>query len=426
MSDFLAFPPVRSLSGTLRVPPSKSATNRALLLAALTAAPVEIARPLESDDTAALRRCLEAMGALIVPTPEGLRVSGPLRGAAGREVVLDAADSGTAARFLAAAAAAVAGRFVLGGSPRLCERPVGELVEALRASGARIEYRARQGCLPLAIEGGTLRSGEVVVDAARSSQFLSALLLAAVAVEGGLRVRPAGRIASGPYVATTLEVLREFGHSVEVGADFVVRRGGTLAGRYETPGDYSSAVPLVAAVGAAGGGVTLEGLRWPSADADAGALPVLEQMGVRIVHGPGRLTVSAQPEALRAVSAGAADFPDAVPALAALAALAPGQTVFSGVGHLRLKESDRLAALAELVGAVGARARASEDAIVIEGPATGRAGGVTRLPTFRDHRIAMAAGVLAVCLPGLLIEDPGCVAKSYPAFFRDLETLSVR
>ncbi len=426
MSDFLAFPPVSSLRGVLRVPPSKSATNRALLLAALTDVPVEIARPLESDDTTALRRCLEAMGASITTTGEGLRVSGPLRGAADRVIELDAADSGTAARFLAAAAAATPGRFILGGSPRLCERPIGELVDALRSAGARIEYGAGEGCLPLTIEGGTVESGEVVVDAARSSQFLSALLLAAIAVDGGLRVRAAGRIASGPYVATTLEVLRDFGHSVEVGGDFAVRRGGPISGRYETPGDYSSAVPLAAAVGIAGGEATLEGLRWPSSDADAGALPVLERMGVRLVHGHGGLSASAQRDALRPASVAAGEFPDAVPALAALAALAHGQSTFSGVAQLRLKESDRLAALAALVRAVGAKAEVREDALVVTGPAAGGAEAVTRLSTFRDHRIAMAAGLLSLRLPGLLVEDPGCVAKSYPTFFRDIETLSVR
>lgn len=426
MSDFLALPPVRSLSGVVRVPSSKSATNRALLLAALTEVPVDVARPLESGDTAALRRCLEAMGASIVPTAEGLRVSGPLRGARDRVIELDAADSGTAARFLAASAAATPGRFLLRGSPRLCERPVNELVEALRSAGARIAYRARDGCLPLDIQGGTLESAEVVVDAARSSQFLSAVLLAAVAVDGGLRVRAAGKIASGPYVATTLEVLREFGHSVEAGADLAVRRGAAVSDRYETPGDYSSALPLAAAVGIAGGEVTLAGLRWPSADADAGALPVLERMGVRLVRGPDGLTVSAERGASRAVSVAAGDFPDAVPALAALAALSQGETVFSGVAHLRLKESDRIAALAELVVAVGARAAATEDALVVVGPAAGAGGAVTRLPTFRDHRIAMAAGLLALRLPGLLVEDPGCVAKSYPAFFRDIEALARR
>ena len=424
MSDFLALPPARSVAGGVRVPPSKSATNRALLLAALTGEPVEIVRPLDSDDTRALTRCLEALGAAIVPTAEGLRVSGPLRGAAGRdEVALDVSDSGTAARFLAAAAATVPGRFVLGGSPRLCERPIGELVEALREAGARVEYRGREGCLPLGIDGGGLTSREIAVDASRSSQFVSALLLASIAVEGGLRVRPAGILASGPYVATTLEVLREFGHEVEAGEALSARRGRRVAARYVTPGDWSSAVPLAAAVGAAGGEVTLSGLRWPSADADAGALPALESLGLRIAAGPDTVSVRAERSDLRAASAVATDFPDAVPALAALAILAPGLSVFSGVGHLRLKESDRLSSLETLAAAVGARAEASEDALAIEGPAAVPRDGLRRLRTFRDHRIAMAAGILALRLPGTLIEDPDCVAKSYPGFFRDLETL---
>jgi 3-phosphoshikimate 1-carboxyvinyltransferase len=366
------------------------------------------------------------MGASIARSAGGLRVSGPLRGPSGAEVRLDAGDSGTAARFLTAAAAATRGRFLLGGSPRLCERPIGELVTALRAAGARIEYRGREGCLPVAIEGGALHSGaEMVVDASRSSQFLSALLLAGVAAEGGVRVRAAGRVASGPYVATTLEVLRDFGHTVEAGPSFLVRRGARVAERYETPGDYSAAVPLVAAVGAACGEVTLGGLRWPSPDADAGALPVLAKMGVSIAPGPDGLTASAAGRPVPA-SAVATEFPDAVPSLAALALLASGESVFSGVGHLRLKESDRLASVAALASAVGARAVVSEDSLSITGPATPPPGGTVRLPTFRDHRIAMAAGILALALPGVLIEDPDCVAKSYPRFFQDLDGLAVR
>ena len=423
MSDFLAFPPARSVGGTVRVPPSKSATNRALLLAALTEDPVEIVGALVSEDTRALRRCLEAMGASIVPTAEGLRVAGPLRGPAGREIPLDAGDSGTAARFLAAVAAAVPGRFLLGGSPRLSERPIGELVVALRGAGARIAYRGAEGCLPLAIEGGAVRSEEMVVDASRSSQFLSALLLAGVAVDGGVRVRASGAVVSWPYVATTLEILREFGHAASSGPVFAVRRGAGAAAQFVTPGDYSSAVPLGAAVCAAGGAVTLSGLRWPSADADALAFPVLERMGVAVTPEADGLAVrSVAGPTPRSASAVATDFPDAVPALAALAMLTHGESVFSGIGHLRLKESNRIASLVALAAAVGARAAESEDALAITGPAR-PVPGVTRLPTFRDHRIAMAAGILALRLPGLLIEDPDCVSKSYPGFFRDLDAL---
>ncbi len=425
MSVGLAFPPVRSFRGTLAVPPSKSASNRAILLAALTATPVEIVRPLESDDTRALIGCLAAMGAAIAPTPHGLRVSGPLRGRGAEQVVLDAADSGTAARFLAAAAAATPGRFLLCGSKRLSERPMGELVDALREAGGRIGYLGSEARLPLSIEGGFLASGEVPVDASRSSQFVSALLLAAVAVNGGLRVRPIGKTTSGPYVAATVEVLRELGHFAEDGPAFAVRRGANVSPRFETPGDYSSALPLAAAVGAAGGEVALLGLRWPSSDADAGGLSVLEAMGLELSRAPGRLAVASSGAPPRPVSTTATAFPDAVPSLAALAMLAPGESVFSGVGHLRWKESDRLASLEVLAAAVGARVRSSEDSLTVSGPARPPAG-VVRIETFRDHRIAMAAGILSTRLPGLLIEDAACVAKSYPAFFRDLESLAVR
>ncbi len=433
MTDFLAIPPVRRLSGALRVPPSKSATNRALLAAALTEEAVEVAGPLESDDTAALIRCLIAMGAAIAPTRSGVSVRGPLSGTGGgsrASVRLDAADSGTAARFLAAAGAAVPGRWVLTGSARLRERPMGELVEALRSGGARIIYGATDGFLPLEIEGGTLRSGSLTVDASRSSQFLSALLLAALAVDGGLEVRAAGEVVSAPYIDTTLETLRALGHEVRVADGAIrVRRGTRATPRYEVPGDYSSAVPILAAVAAAGGDVRLLGLRWPSPDADARALPVLEKMGlaIEVSASAGEIAASAPPGGPRPVEARATDFPDAVPALAAAAALAPGASRFEGVAHLRLKESDRLEALGQLLTAAGARADSDRDVLRVSGPARGsRFPGLTRLATYRDHRMAMAAGILALRVPGLLIEDPGCVAKSYPAFFRDLERLAVR
>jgi 3-phosphoshikimate 1-carboxyvinyltransferase len=427
MMDYLAIPPAKEVSGTVAAPPSKSATNRALVLAALSDAAVEIVRPLESEDTRALRRCLAAMGATLEAVQQGLRVRGPLAGPADREVTLDAGESGTAARFLAAVASATPGRFLLTGSGRLCERPVGELVLALRSAGASIEYAGAEGHLPVAISGGSLRSGRVAVDASRSSQFLSALLLAAPAISGGLEVVSAAGVASAPYVETTLECLRAFGHDVSGDASgeregIRVTRGARPVRRYEVPGDYSSALPLLAVAGAAGGRVTVTGLVFPSADADARVLPVLERMGLKVEGTSGAVTVRARREDLRPVAVIATDFPDAVPALAALASLARGESRFEGIAHLRLKESDRIASLAALLTAAGATATALEGSLVVEGPAAPRAGAV-RLPTFGDHRIAMAAALLSLALPGLLIENPDCVSKSYPEFFRDLATI---
>ncbi|HKF42423.1 MAG TPA: 3-phosphoshikimate 1-carboxyvinyltransferase [Thermoanaerobaculia bacterium] len=430
MTDFIAVPPAREVRGTVAVPPSKSGTNRALVLAALSETPVEIESPLESEDTRALAGCLAAMGAVLRPSARGLVVHGPLSGSADLETVLDAGESGTAARFLTALATATPGRFVVTGASRLRERPIGELAAALRSLGASIDTEAKTGGFPVRIRGGSLRSGRVAVDASRSSQFLSALLLAAPAVAGGLEISAASEIASAPYVGTTLETLRAFGHEVS-GAlrerGFVrVARGSAGVARYAVPGDYSSAIPLLASAGAAGGEVLLTGLAWPSADADAGALPVLERLGVEITGGPAGVRAR-RSGPLAAVSVAATDFPDSVPVLACLASLAPGESRFDGIGHLRVKESDRIASIADLLAAAGVEASARDNSLVVKGPARSRPGGGTvRLPTFDDHRIAMAGALLSLALPGMLVENPGCVAKSYPRFFRDLEKLAVR
>jgi len=426
LTAFLAFPPVGSVGGVVRVPASKSATNRALVLSAMGTTEVDIVRPLESDDTRCLRRCLEAMGAVFRETQEGLAVHGPLGGRGDREVVLDAGDSGTAARFLAAVAAATPGRYLLTGSERLKQRPMGELVAALSSIGAAISFGGVEGALPLDIRGGSLRSGRVEVDASRSSQFVSALLIAGIAIEGGLEIEPRGPVVSAPYVRTTLETLAAFGHRVVPGAVLRSSRGATPVDRYAPPGDYSSGVPLLAAAGVAGGFVTVLGLPWPSHDADALALPALEGAGLLLRRVSGGLAAVGERGKLAPLTVTATNFPDAVPALAALAALAPGESVIAGIGHLRLKESDRVEALAEVLEKAGARVVAGEDRLVVVGPAQGVSGGLVRLPTFGDHRIAMAAGLLSLALPGLLIESPDCVAKSYPGFFRDLESIARR
>jgi 3-phosphoshikimate 1-carboxyvinyltransferase len=423
--DFLAIPPAKEVRGEIDAPPSKSGTNRALVLAALSETPVELVRPLVSEDTLALRRCLDAMGASIEECAVGLRVHGPLRGPAQGEAVLDAGESGTAARLLVALAAVTPGRFLITGSARLRERPIRELVEALSPVGARIESRGAPGFLPLAVAGRSVEGGRLRVDASRSSQFLSALLLAGAAASGEWEVEVAGEIASPPYVRLTVEALRAFGHHVDEGSRFRIGRGDHRVGRYEISGDFSSAIPIFAAAGAAGGSVTVLGLPWPAADADARALPVLEAMGLSVAASAGRIS-AASFGSLRPARVRASDFPDAVPALAALAGLAEGESRFEGIAHLRWKESDRIDALARLLTEAGGSARAEEEALVVSGPISASNGRARRLPTFNDHRIAMAAALLSLAVPGLLVENPGCVAKSYPGFFRDLERIVLR
>jgi 3-phosphoshikimate 1-carboxyvinyltransferase len=428
LTDYLALPPVRAVRGVVAAPSSKSATNRALLVAALSPRPVEIVGPLDSGDTRSLLRCLRAMGASAQETAAGLSVHGPLGHRPEEEVVLDAGDSGTAARFLAAVASAVPGRYVLTGSDQLRRRPMAELVHALRSAGASVDSGGAEGFLPLAIRGGSLRSGDVSVDASRSGQFLSALLIAGVAVDGGLRVRPSEIVASAPYVETTLDVLREFGHAAERGAagEIAVRRGEAGPASYAVPGDWSSALPFFAAAGIAGGEISVTGLRWPSRDADAGALEVIASMGVAVERRPSEVRARGTRGSLASVSVEARDFPDAVPALAVMAMFAAGESRFRGVAHLRLKESDRIAGIEALASAAGASCAVRGDEVAIAGPPHGPPAGLVRLPTFADHRLAMAAALLSLAVPSLLIETPDCVGKSYPGFFRDLETILLR
>jgi 3-phosphoshikimate 1-carboxyvinyltransferase len=427
MVSALAFPPARRLEGALRVPASKSATNRALVLAALSETPVILRGPLESDDTRALSRCLAGLGARIDEVPEGLRVGGPLGLPPSAPIaVLDARDSGTAARFLTAIASATPGEFRVTGSSRLRERPMGELVAALRDLGAEIEEEGSPGCLPLRIRGRVLSEGAVTVDAAKSSQFLSALMLLPAA-GGSLEIAASGPIVSRPYADLTLESLRAFGHAVEGEGPWRIRRGSRSPALYEIPGDFSSAIPLIAAAGVCGGEIRLDGLALDSPQADARAVPVLRRMGMEVEgarKGSG-IVARARRGGLRAADATASDFPDSVPALAAAAAFAPAESRFDGIGHLRWKESDRLAALADVLTRAGAQASASDESLLVRGDASSR-GDFARLPTHQDHRIAMAAAILSAGRGGLLIEDPGCVAKSYPRFFQDLDSLCVR
>jgi 3-phosphoshikimate 1-carboxyvinyltransferase len=229
-------------------------------------------------------------------------------------------------------------------------------------------------------------------------------------------------VASAPYVEATIEALEAFGHGVRrEGSAVTVTRGARVPGRYEVPGDDSAAVPLLAAVGAACGRVAVGGLAAGSHAADAQALPVLERMGISLESAGDRLTASFAGGPLQPVRVDAGQFPDSVPPLAALAALARGESRFEGIGHLRLKESDRIGALAALLAAAGGTAKEEETALVVRGGLA--PDGVAVLPTFGDHRIAMAAALLSLARGGCLIENPGCVAKSYPSFFQDLATL---
>ena len=404
------------LEGTVRVPGSKSWTNRALLAAALAPGRSEIVAPLDCDDTRVLAEALGKVGARVERLPGVWRVSGPATGAPGEETVVDVGPAGTPARFLLALLAALPGRFVLDGSARMRERPMGPLVDALRSRDAWIEPLGRKGFLPLRVDGGHLTGGEVSVRADVSSQFVSALLLVSPLVEGGLSVRTEGRPVSGAYVDLTREILRVFAPD-----------GKYRPARWAVPGDDSAACFLIAGTLVSGGRVRLEGLDPESTQPDAVFRKWAGEVGGRlrwVGSGEGKALVVEAGD-VGPLDADVEPAPDAALPLAALLAFSRGTSRLSGAARLREKESDRLSAaldVLERAGAVGRLEGGSAPALVVDGPA-----GRPRRAHFAssgDHRVAMAAAVLALALPeGSTLDEPGVVSKSYPRFWDDWASL---
>jgi 3-phosphoshikimate 1-carboxyvinyltransferase len=345
----------------------------------------------------------------------------------------DVGGSATALRFLTAVAALGPGPCTISGSPQLLRRPAGSIVAALRALGVTIDgVTGADGVLrpPLVVSGGPPRGGDVAVDASSSSHALSALLLIAPVVHGGLRIRTGPVIASRPYVELTIETMRNFGVEVEETSDGWRVAADPSDGPQGYPsaidrhtafnieGDWSSAAFLLAAAAATGGDVTIEGLNRRSVQADRRVLDVLTALGAgALVTNRGvRCTGCVS----RAVEVSLSDAPDLAPLVGALACLVPGTSRVRGAAHLRIKETDRIAEVVRCARAWGCEARELPDGFEITGPAKH---GATIDPA-GDHRLAMAFAVAGLAVPGTRIADPGCVAKSYPAFWQDLAALT--
>jgi 3-phosphoshikimate 1-carboxyvinyltransferase len=317
-------------------------------------------------------------------------------------------------RFLTALAALGEGEYLLTGTERLCQRPLGELLEALRQAGVQAVSERGDGCPPVRVTGG-LTGGRTQLSGSISSQYLSALLFIGPLAPKGLKIDITGELVSRPYVDLTLEVLGNFGISYyREGYRYFELPGGQsyLPREYEIEADASSASYFWAAAAVTGGRVTITNLSLESSQGDAAFPEVLGRMGCAVESTPAGLTVQGGP--LQGVTVDMATMPDLVPTLAVLAAFAAGDTVITGVAHLRHKESDRLAAVAAELGKLGIEARETADGLVIRGGAP--KGAV--IHTYNDHRIAMSFAVAGLKIPGVTIEDPECVAKSFPDFWQ--------
>lgn len=417
----LIIPAGRRVHGRLRVPPSKSVTHRYLNLALLARCPAVLERPLLAEDTrlflAALAQCgftVEEHGDEVVLTPGA--PPGPEE-----EVEIFCGNAGTMLRFLVATLTVISGRFRLDGVERLRQRPVGPLVEALRRLGARIEYLKTEGFVPLRISGATLLGGTTTLAAAESSQYLSAVLMAALRAPREVTVEIEA-LTSRPYVDVTLAAAANVdGHIERLGPrTFRVRPSELRAGRLRVEGDYSAACYPAAAAALTGGEVLLDGLVQESKQGDRLFLGLLAEMGAEIEWRRGRLAVRGR--GLRGVKADLSDMPDQVPTLAALGPFAQGESLIYNVGHLRIKESDRLEAMAAELRKLGAEVREGRDSLWIPGlwNADQPPADAVTVDPHGDHRIAMSLALVGLRRPGVTIATPGVVAKSYPEFWSDL------
>src|SRR5487761_1038464 len=391
--------PVRA---TLRLPGSKSITNRALILAALSDSPSVLRGALKARHTSLAIAALRGLGCVIHEhgTDVGVHQGSPGQGAA---VSLDVGNAGTVMRFLPAVAALTPADVAFDGDPRARERPVGALLSALRALGT-----------------GSVPGGPVTLDASGSSQLVSGLLLAAPRFAAGVEVRHSGPpVPSLPHIEMTVRMLRDAGASVEVGAGerpdhWVVRPGRLNLGDFSVEPDLANAGPSLAAALVTGGSVTIRD--WPSVSLQAAdaILDVITQLGGSVSHDDSGLTVTGSGE-IHGIAADLRDIPELCLPLTSVAALASGPSTFTGVGHTRAQETDRLAAIAKEINALGGDVTELPDGLSVR-PRPLRAPAGHAFESYDDHRMVMAAAVLGLTVPGIEVPNVATVGKTFPDF----------
>ncbi|WP_067794278.1 3-phosphoshikimate 1-carboxyvinyltransferase [Actinomadura formosensis] len=416
------------VDATVPLPGSKSMTNRALILAALAAAPGRVVRPLRSRDTDLMAAALRALGVGVDEGGDGAAAGGPGGPAPGTgtdwrvvpgeltgPATVDTGLAGTVMRFLPPVAALASGEVFVDGDPRARERPMGPIITALRALGADIDDGGR-GALPFTVRGtGAVNGGEVVIDASGSSQLVSGLLLAAPRFDKGVEIRHEGPpVPSAAHLTMTVEMLRAAGATVETGQNVWRVAPGPLRGRdWVIEPDLSNAAQFLGAALVTGGRVTVPG--WPAETTQPGdALRgLLGAMGAEVSHGPDGLTVRGR-GGFGGLDADLHAVGELTPVLAALCALADSPSRLTGIAHLRGHETDRLAALVAEINGLGGDATELPDGLEIRPRPLH--GGVFH--TYDDHRMVMAAAVLGLAVPGIDVENPGTVGKTLPNFTR--------
>lgn len=417
-------PLVEPPNARLDLPGSKSITNRALVVAGLADGESELAGVLFSEDTHVMMDSLQKMGVGIRQNLNGLSVS--ISGTGGSlqrpEETLWVHQSGTTARFCLPLAALCGQEVRIDGDEQIKNRPHEELCKALQSLGAQIEYLEAPNSFPLVVNGKDLQGGQISLNGGISSQFISALLLAAPCFPDQLELNIDGDLVSRPYIDMTISVMQAFGAQIQRVNDrrYVVSPTGYRNSRYEIEPDASAASYFFAAAAISGGSITVEGLGSRSIQGDTGFVDIVEKMGAKVVRSDNALSVTGT-GSLIGIDASMKEISDTVPTLAAIAPLASGPTVISDVAFIAQKESDRVTALITELRKIGVQAEKTETGMVIY-PGEVQKG---TIHTYDDHRIAMAFSILGLVVPGITLDSPQCVAKTFPSFFDVLDQVRV-
>lgn len=406
-----------------RPPGSKSITNRALICAALARGTSKLTGALFAEDTEAMVRCLTALGVRIQTEPSAQRITiDGMRGAPEVQgAVLDAGLSGTTSRFVAPVAALGRSTVVLDGAAALRLRPMGEMFDALTALGCVLLPLGEPDHLPVQIEAAGLVGGSLQLRGDVSSQFLSGLLLAAPEMNEGLQVEMLGDLVSQPYVEMTLKVMEAFGAQTaheQYQRLSVQPTGYRAVSEFSVEPDASAASYFFAAAALLGGSVKIQGLGTGSMQGDLGFVDLLERMGAQVT----RTATSTQvvgTGTLHGIEVDMAEMSDTAQTLAAIAPFADSPTRVTGIGFIRAKETDRISAVVTELQRLGVDAAEEADGFLIR-PGVPQPGVVQ---TYQDHRMAMSFALIGLRVPGIRIADPGCVAKTYPSFWNELERL---
>ena len=453
----LTVTPIKSLDGTVTLPGSKSLSNRCLLLAALSEGNTRVENLLESDD---IRYMLEALDTLQVPVERDADdktavtvtgQAGPINspnpdeslelflGNAGtamrpqESLELFLGNAGTAMRPLAAALCMGNGKFVLDGVPRMRERPIADLVDGLKQLGADVTCVEETGCPPVTINANGLKGGTASISGKMSSQFLSSLLMASPIVDGEVTISIKDELISAPYVSLTIGLMKKFGVNVKIEGDMDGTPSFIIGSdeKYSSPesilveGDASSASYFLAGAAITGGTVTVRGCGSESVQGDVAFANVMEQMGATVTWAPESITVTRDPNTrLKGVDVDCGKIPDAAMTLAVAALFAEGPTTIRNVYSWRLKETERMKAIVAECTKLGATVEEFEDYCIIHPPSDNKVNDNVVIETYDDHRMAMTFSLAACGGVNVIIDDPGCTAKTFPTYFEMLGSIA--